>query len=64
LGAIANDWPKFAWTDISIPPLDKNYKHWGVMVQPSACVPRTSPHCPPLGCCMQGTAGGCALQGA
>jgi hypothetical protein len=39
MGAVATDWPKFAWTDVSIPPLDKSYKHWGTMVRCGAAGP-------------------------
>jgi hypothetical protein len=32
LGATATTWPKFNWTDITIPPMDKGYRHWGTLV--------------------------------
>lgn len=32
LGATAVQWPKFNWTDIVVPPMDKGYKHWGTLM--------------------------------
>ena len=32
MGATATLWPKFVWTDITLPVFEKGYRHWGTMV--------------------------------